>query len=349
MLKIGFHIAISPDIKFYSRIKWLRKSLDYLGEPYNKSVFHICLSNENNITIDSVINSFPEFHENKSRYFFYLTDRHQFEEYSYAETAGLRFKNIDDSDITIFCDADIFFVNEIDNLINAVKEKKGIYGVIAHYSPFSNFGKSIEDSWNNIAQKIIGEKLDLKYTHSLKKTDKCPAYFNFGFVIGDKESWNKIKDYAYKNFKEVFHSLPSNDPNYITGPKFFCMQVSLSLVLQKFKIKTYPINEIFNCANEEAMLPLINNKTEDIRVIHYLRNKLYDRDKIFVDNQATLDFLKMKKLDPISLKFQSRVNDIFKKYEIENVVQNQSFVKKIVNKLVKIIPSYKKQGLKLEG
>lgn len=311
-ISLSLHIPISPNLSFYSRILWIRKSLDSLGSPYNSAKLHISVSNEDNITEDKLISSFDEFYLNRNRYEFYITDKNEFCNYSYGETAGLRYLNIDNADVTIFCDSDIIFVNRIDDLIEDVLTKNGLYGVIAHYSPFIEHKKTMEDYWNDISLKITKEKINLENRHSLNQTDKCPAYYNNGFVIGDFDTWNKIKQPAYNNFKEVFDELTGSIDSNNISVKFFTMQISLALILNKLKISTYSINEIYNCANQNDMLGLINNDIRNIRVIHYLRDNYYDRDFLFQNINSINSFIGLKNVDIISEVMQEKVDEIIK-------------------------------------
>lgn len=306
-IKIALHIPISPNIKFYSKILWIRKSLDYLGAPYSNSKIHITISNENDISIENIIQSFPEFLKNRNRYFFYLTEKNEFLKFSYGETAGLRYLNIDKSDITILCDSDILFINRIDQLVKQALKHNCIYGVLAHYSPFSRDQDKSASRWNELSVKYTNNKIELPFYHSLDPSIKCPAYFNNGFIIGNRRMWSRIKNLAYQNYKEIFYDLPINGKTPILSERFFTMQVSLTIVMLMLKIRAYPVNEIYNCANQNEMIPLLKNNIKDIKIIHYLRNNYFDRDEIFQTQEKLDSFLKLTNIDEISGEMQEHV------------------------------------------
>lgn len=310
MISISLHIPISPNISFYSKIKWIRKSLDFLGEPYSSAKIHLTVSNEDGITINTLINSYPEFKENISRYRFYITNKISFDQYSYGETAGLRFKNIDNSDITIFCDADIFFIKRIDDILNNIIAEGGIYGVLAHTTPFQPLEKTNEEWWNYLSLKYTNQLIPLNFKHTLNSKVNCPLYYNNGFIIGKTIDWKKIKDFSYSNFKDIFNILPLKYLNNDATPRLYCMQISFALALHKFKIKTAPLSDIYNCANDQGIANILQNEINDIRIVHYLRKTAFDRDVIFVNKDSVDRFLSIENLDVISKIFQISVQNI---------------------------------------
>jgi hypothetical protein len=318
MTSISIHIPISPNISFYSKIKWIRKSLDSLGTPYNKSILHITVSNENNISLDIISNCFEEFKKNRHRYRFYITDSSKFAQYSYGETAGLRFMNIDNSDITIFCDADILFIKPFDELLEETLTYGGIYGVIAHNTPFHNLDKSNEEWWNCLSDMITpNDTINLNHSHSLHPNIKCPPYYNNGFIIGKTDDWKKIADFCYQNFRDIYKLLPESYNRVEGSSNFFSMQISFSLALHKFKIKTHPISNIYNCANDQRLANLLGNKTNDIRIIHYLRGRYINRNLIFVSREQINKFLELNEVDDITGKLQDAVVEIMNKQGYE--------------------------------
>jgi lipopolysaccharide biosynthesis glycosyltransferase len=308
--KISIHIPISPNIAFYSRLKWLRKSLDILGTPYDESTLHVTVSSEDQISIESIIESFSEFKNHSDRYRFYITDSIEFKKYSYGETAGLRFKNIDIADITIFSDADIFFIDRIDSLIENCLSNSGIYGVIAHISPFRNQTIPSSEIWEELSLKFTGSKIPLSYFHSLDKTTTCPAYYNYGCVIGRTNEWNIIKDFAYENFKSIQNILRESFDNSDGTPLFFCMQISLSLALHKYNIKTHAISDLYNCANDYQVAEILGENLKNIKVIHYLRQNHFNRDEIFTNNENIDKFINLKDIDSVSNILQKRIKEI---------------------------------------
>lgn len=310
MTSIAIHIPISPNLGFYSRLKWIRKSLDILGAPYNRAILHITVSNENDISYQKIHNTCTEFERNKHRYRFYIVEKEKFNQYSYGETAGLRFMNIDNSDITIFCDADILFVDRIDDLISLVNKNEGIYGVLAHNTPFHHLETSYDEWWSKLANKFLKSEIDLNYKHSLHPTIKCPVYYNNGFIIGAKNSWNKIAKFCYNNFRDIYNYLPDNYLGINGSPRFFSMQISFTLALLKFSINTHPISEIYNCANDQRVFNNLDSKKNDIRIIHYLRDNFFNRDLVFSTNEEINSLLKIDEDDNILKLFQDTINKI---------------------------------------
>ncbi|MBK8505758.1 MAG: hypothetical protein IPL46_28310 [Saprospiraceae bacterium] len=308
---LSLYIPISPNPQFYSRVKWIRKSLDYLGPPYSKAIIHLTIGNENEISIDHMPDEFPEFKSFRQRYRFHLANREKFEKYAWLETGATRFLVLDDSDIIIHCDADVLFVKRFDDLLNKVTSSKGIYGVIAHNSPFSFPEINETNWWKFLSAKYCGKEIDLKYNHSLQVSVACPPYYNNGFVIGDNQSWQTIKSFFYQNFSEVYDLL-APDKELNQSPGFFSLQISLALALFKFNITTHPLSEVFNFANDDVLCEKYASLLSDVRVIHYLRQKYFDRDHIFIDRTQIDRFLTVQNLDPISKTMQKHVGHIIR-------------------------------------
>lgn len=308
--RISIHIPISPNKAFYSRLTWLRKSLDSLGAPYSDALLHITISNEEHVTHESVEHEFYDYIRNKERYRLHITDSSRFAAYSYGETAGLRFKNIDDSDITIFCDADILFIDRIDDLIDTALMEGGIYGVIAHISPFKGIKTSPQEMWNHLSKRYLNETIELSYKHSHMPHIPCPAYYNYGMIIGRTETWNKFKDFAYENFSEIIE-LTTQDTLFKSETyRAFSMQLSLTLSLHKFNIHTKPISDIYNCANDEKTASLLGQMIDHVRIIHYLRNTFFNRDSIFTSHDEINAFLNLEHIDPVSKILQDKVKNV---------------------------------------
>jgi lipopolysaccharide biosynthesis glycosyltransferase len=306
---LSFYIPVSPHPKFYSRVKWIRKSLDYLGTPYSKAIIHLTIGNEKDISIEQILGGFAEFSSHQHRYRFHVADKEKFEKYNWLETGATRFKVIDEADIIIHCDADIIFVKRFDDLLSKVISSRGIYGVIAHSSPFSSLDIQPIQMWKLLSLKFCNKEIELKHMHSKQAWISCPAYYNNGFVIGDHESWQKIKIFFYQNFSEVFDVLSQGkDPNH--SPGFFSLQISLALALFKYDIRTQPLPEIYNFANDEVLIQKYESQVSDVKIIHYLRKKFFDRDYIFRDNDQTDRFLTLQNLDPISKILQQHIAQI---------------------------------------
>jgi hypothetical protein len=131
-------------------------------------------------------------------------------------------------------------------------------------------------------------------------------------VIGDNQSWQKIKSFYYQNFSEVFGLLAS-DKELNHSPGFFSLQISLTLALFKFNIPTHPLSQINNFANDDVLCEKYVSLLSDVRIIHYLRQKYFDRDFIFIVKDQTDRFLTIQNLDPISKTMQQHVKKIILK------------------------------------
>ncbi|MCP4457238.1 MAG: hypothetical protein GY816_04305 [Cytophagales bacterium] len=309
-MKISVYVPISPNIGFLSRVKWIRKSLDHLGSPYSEAIIHVILGYEDNGQIGLNPKEFTEFSANKHRYRFHSTNRQKFNKYSHLETAATRFMAIDDADISILCDADVMFIKRFDELIELVQSNEGIYGVIAHASPFTLLDKMPNEWWESISVNFCNEEIKLSYSHSKQPDIQCPAYYNNGFIIGDNKSWKKIKEFCYQRYGEVCQFLPEKYNGRDSSPRFFTLQIILSLALLKFGIKTQPISEIYNFPNDQLLSEKFSSLLSDIRIIHYLRTNHFDRERIFTKNVETNRFLLIEKIDLVSSILQKHVSEI---------------------------------------
>jgi lipopolysaccharide biosynthesis glycosyltransferase len=274
---IAFHIPISPTLAYFSRLKWLCKSIRSWSSRFSSIHFHLSISNEDSVTLSKLSRDYAEIINDRSCYHLHICDKVRFNRFHYIETGAARYLHIDNSDITIFCDADIIFLADIIELIDMILEKGGIYGVLAQGSPFFERTQNAwaqeqvhnnETWWHLLFEQFIGTSC--KFGHSyLAQAKKCPLYYNAGFLIGKTKDWLAIKDYAYtiqEELIQVFIDLRRYGGRLPIGYTF---QIAFTLALYKFNIRSHPISPAYNAWNTSEFLRISKVSLKDIKIIHY--------------------------------------------------------------------------------
>jgi len=165
------------------------------------------------------------------------------------------------SSVCVMLDADVLVLNSLKEIITQVRSEVGVYGVLAHESPF----KEEKMSWD-IVLKQFNLKLELKsFKKQIKNNDYCPpCYFNNGFIVLNKKLMHKLAPYI----KKYVYSL-NNLKNKFKAQICFCLSV-LEAGLP-FKNLNYEYN--FSSSMVDNFIKKNNIDTKKIKIFHYYNEK----------------------------------------------------------------------------
>jgi lipopolysaccharide biosynthesis glycosyltransferase len=318
-MKILLYIPISLTAAFVSQLKWLRESLDQLGEPYSKVRFHLAVSHDFEGCLDLLVHTLKELCDNSDRYFFHLVDKDRFNKYHYLETGAFRFRILDDSDITIFCDADILFIAGLDELLEQALSGSAIFGVQAQASPFiqgvpsesvQRRVQSNDEWWNILFETFVGTPAPLSHTYLSHSNERCPLYFNAGFLIGPTAVWKLIAEEAYSLVASITEEMISRKAPARSFQ--FPFQIAMTLAVYKLKVSAHAISPIYNTGNSSLFVASTSIAKSDVRVIHYYGNPLMNYYKS-IGFEAMIERVRPERvLDSVSSLLVERYDELLK-------------------------------------
>jgi hypothetical protein len=198
-------------------------------------------------------------------------------------------------DYVILCDADTLILGSIDHVIQQLYYGYPVSGVIAHYPP-SCFEDSNKD-WQSISKKLTNKSITLPYNYTLmnsnelaiKNHPKSPFYLNHGFLAFQSDALKEFSTQYVKMRKLVCE---------IINPPFFAGQIALTLTVNDLGWQGDTLSMKYNFPNDEKALKLHAYESQDIRVLHYLRENNINRCSLFSEQIAFNSFI--SKIPPYS-------------------------------------------------
>ncbi|MEO1925034.1 MAG: hypothetical protein ABGY08_03465 [Gammaproteobacteria bacterium] len=299
-MKLEFLIPASPTDEFCAQIAMFRHALDTLGGIYYQANLVAVFG-------DAIETQIPDRWQPyfKRRINICWVEQQQFNRYSYFAQGHERFLLCTDSaDLVFMCDADTCLIRPLTKLIAKLSAKPAIAGLIAHLPPIPGDESQTIKSWNTMAQQLIGKDLKFTYQYTLvdpKQTHRCPCYFNAGFVVGTPALLKSL----HASFWEIFQAYQQQFPKQL----FFAGQVSMCLAMEQLNLPFHELSMRYNYPNDERADKLFPIELENVVLMHYLREKLFDRRKIFTSERHFNAFLELD-LSGSNKVFQSYISKI---------------------------------------
>jgi hypothetical protein len=272
-VKLEVRVPISPTDYFFRRVELLYRSLRACGGTTGQADLVVSVGAD--IEPFDIAQTQPWSRDQiKWRW----VDREAFRRDSVHATGLDRFKATTTADIVLFADADVIFVAGVDDLLDALNHTPAIAGVIAHAPPPK------EDlDWNHLfdeaqiplphdAYQYSGWRL---MCHSPAQRI-VPAYYNFGavFVPG---SWVTTLGYVYERSLGFAEN---------AGLGHFKGQVALTLALYRLGRRRLALELRYNFPNDHLFDAAYPEDLRDIRILHYLRTEVVNRDADFASIEA---------------------------------------------------------------
>lgn len=218
--------------------------------------------------------------------------RDDFRRLSYHATGLDRFLYDTDAQVVLFADADVAFVNGIDDLLRSLQAMPAIAGVMAHVPPFLS---KADETWDSLFRKL-GRSLppDLHqhtgWATMFHRADLRfgPAYYNLGAVFVSSSLLLKLSE----TFNQLLELAGQAEVGY------FKSQLALTLAICELNMPRITLPPRYNFPNDPLFEAAYPEDLRDLRILHYLRMDEMQRDAIWETSEATRAFLRRADLRP---------------------------------------------------
>lgn len=301
-MKIEFLLCGSPNDAFYSQTAMFRMALDSLGGIYRQARLSLCIGDE---TFQAVPARWREPLRNVDVLW---APREMFRDI--GNGGDFRYEVLDAGcDLSLLCDADTLLLAPIEpERLRQMVEQPAIRGVIAHLPPpFTDAaGRDLrslgpERFWQMLADQVLdGQTLALDHLHTLStRPIACPFYINYGVLIG-----------SFEPLRALYEQLRIVQPRIrqVLDNRFFA-QLGLTLGCRAAGLATQALPMRYNFPNDPVADAMYPGELEQVRFMHYLRTKVFDRHQIFATAQAFDAFMRLE-LDGSNRVFQDHVRRI---------------------------------------
>lgn len=297
-MKLEFLIPGSPNDAFYSQIAFFRFCLDSMGSIYEDARVVAVFGD------DSIL-------ELPDRWvpFFDHIDIEWVQPADFVKSSKVahfhrRYEVIrDDTDVAFLCDADVAPLAPFDELAQALIEAPALAGVIAHYHfPWPGRERVPDTDWSEIARDVIGRSIDTPFRYTLLELDapaSSPFYLNYGLIAGPPSILRKLHFRDQQIRPHIVHRI---------GPTFGS-QVSLALACADLQLPTRALPMRYNYPNDPIADHLYPEELQDIKLLHYLRTRHFDRQAIFASESEFHRFIDLD-LAGSNRVFQDRVLEL---------------------------------------
>ena len=303
--------AISPSDSFFNRVRFMALSVRSMSGKYADAITRVAVgSDEEPYDLDRHL---PWSRELGIEW--YWVDREEFSSWKnsgnqYAATIIHRFRPPFAAQNVLVLDPDAIALKPFDELFALVSEKPCVAGVMAHKSPWRGSPFKTPSSQDHyLAWKILFNKLELdapQFIHELSgwgivEDDPgrrlSPVYLNSGAIFAPgfvfARLWQSYLD-AADAVRDILHT-------------YFHDQLAFTLALMKERISYRLLPLRFNFPNDPLFEQAYPKDAEDIRILHFLRRKVIDRDAIFRNFDSIREFVAKTGLTGSNEAFRSRI------------------------------------------
>lgn len=179
----------------------------------------------------------------------------------------------EDAEVVVFADADTFWLQRPDVLLETVYLNRAIAGCMAHFPPPES-RPDVKVFWENLFAAHVGRAPRFDHSCSLLHDSASPFYVNFGFVAVDAELMRRHG----QDFINLVHTVQKS-----SAYPYFSYQVALALWAARHEINPISVPLHYNFPNDDRIFDFSRIGLQDIIVFHYLRTNKFKRDKMFVD------------------------------------------------------------------
>jgi hypothetical protein len=301
--RLEFRIPISPTEGFYSQIRLFNFALRRLGAPYDQARLLVVVGD--NCDINSVRR------QNRwSERFNIAWERvpdDLFNEAGIWGTANWRL-NIPAGDAEIIClaDADTALLRDIDQLVaDFPLDDPAVRGHMAHFPPPTTGGSAppggSPDFWPWLFKEFEIDWPATTYPYSMDQNDtlpKAPAYFNLGFVA--------INSAALPEFDRAITETERRT-KALTNSQMRC-QIAVTIIAYRAKMDIEVLSARYNSAHDIIHMNVHNVRTDDMHVLHYLREDEFDRSTFLLRDNID-QFLSRPLSNPANIALQKLARD----------------------------------------
>ncbi|MEM9560270.1 MAG: hypothetical protein AAF995_08175 [Planctomycetota bacterium] len=281
---VEIRVPISPTPNFFNRVRYLAASLRVHGGPLADSKIVV------SVGADEEPRDLARELPWSSRYpiEWSWVPREVFRERSYFATRLDRLRAPTDASHVLLMDPDTFVAGRFDDLLRMSAKSGRVMGITAHVTPLRN-GRTWEETFR------MGDlpMPELSCVHSGygmmfkdESRSRCPGYLNLGIVLLPAQHARTIGEHIYEELDRV----ESFEP-------FFRAQTSLMFALYRNNIPWELMPMRYHFANDSRFLPRFAGELADVRMFHYLRDKIVSRERDFESVESVGALLERTDLD----------------------------------------------------
>ena len=232
---------------------------------------------------------------------------HVFNEAGIWGTANWRL-NIPAGDAEIIClaDADTVLLRDIDQLVaDFPLEVPAVRGHMAHFPPPTVGSRGPPggntEFWPWLFKEFEVDWPITTYHYSMDQNNslpKAPAYYNLGFVA--------INSAALAEFDRAITETERRT-KALTDSQMRC-QIAVTIIAYRAKMDIEVLPARFNSANDISHMHANNICTDDIHVLHYLREDEFNRST-FLLRESIDQFLSRRLSNPVNVALQNLARD----------------------------------------
>ena len=290
-----FLICGSPSAAFFSQIAFFRMSLDSFGEEGRATRVVAVFGAEVRRPLPA------RWRRHFERVEVHHAAPEEFLRSRFFAASDLRFELVTPGvEVSCLCDADTVLVRPLPaSFFEELDRSPAICGVVAHY-PFpiasDHRGPDVRGglyagmpqgaAWDRLGEAVIGRPPSRPLRYTLLEDpsdDRCPFYVNYGFLAGPPEMLRRLHRVLGEVQPHVARLL-GND---------FAGQAGIALAVEKAGIPWRALPMRFNFPNDRDADRRHPGELGETILIHYLRDTVYDRHRIFAEPRAFGEFLSL--------------------------------------------------------
>jgi hypothetical protein len=208
--------------------------------------------------------------------------------------------------LVVLMDADSVVVSPfLQDLESMLRDDPCIAGHMAHVPPpvkiKGEAGYAME-LWPFLFEHFGISWPEILYPYSMDVENRwpaIPAYYNLGFVV--------LNEAALKIFSQEIFDVQSRLRKLVES-NMRC-QMAVTLISYAHKMRRQNLPATFNAANDLRHFDHNKVRTQEIKVIHYLRADEIDRDSFLKDDEKAA-FLRARLRNPVNQLLQSLVCEL---------------------------------------
>jgi hypothetical protein len=312
-MKLEVRVPISPRPYFFKQVEFLLRSMVDCGGLTANVRFVVSVGDD--IDPYDIAATQPW---SRDRVQWRWVDRAAFRRESYGATGMDRFQVESDADIVLLADADILFVSGVDDLLQALALTPAVAGVMAHVPPF--YARP-DMSWPKMLTELGMSAPKDMYQHTgwgRMSTNPAhrfgPAYFNYGAVFVPGKMMPRLADSLLAQARKAVSA----------GVGEYRGQLALTLALYELDLPRIVLEPRFNFPNDKNFEQLYPADLRDVRIIHYLRLGVVDRQGIWETPQALDHFLARTDLDGTNEILRRRIKHLVAGSAVNSVSDSRS-------------------------
>lgn len=301
-MKLEVRVPISPKQYFFRQVEYLLRSILSCGGLMSN--VRMVVSVGEDIAPYDIASLQPW---SRDHVIWRWVDRDAFRKESYHATGADRFLVESDADIIMLADADILFIAGVDDLLNALAHTPVIAGVIAHAPPgrIRRPGSSWQQLFEAMGMRVPRDR----FQHTgwgIMFSDPSwrfsPAYFNLGAVFVPGSLMPRLARSFFIQLKKAAEG----------GVGYFKSQLALSMAVYDLDLPRVALDVRYNFPNDPGFDRAYPGDLQDIRIIHYLRAEIVNRQHIWETPESTAALLRRTDLQGSNEVLRRRIEHLVK-------------------------------------